>query len=225
MVFLLDWLSATWRTLGWALSLDGRLADPLVPASGLTVESALAGALGVLLWAALSIGVGHAGVLFLNLVPVRRLAATFLVGVAVVLTVRAVEGVALWLVGWLVTGERVRPLVIIVAWLVALAPQVFAFLTALPHVGLFLGRLLSLWEVAILFVIITAVYRVEPWRGLVIVGVSWLALQLASRLLAGPLQTVANLLWTRASGRPALITPQDLLSGAPFVPVGTAKDS
>ena len=225
MDYLLEWLVATWRTVGWVLSLDGRIADPLVSLPSAEVDAALGPALGVLLWATLSIGLGHAGVLYLNLVPAKRLFGTFLTGLVVVLALRTLEALALWAIAWLFTGELVRPLVIIIIGLLALAPQVFAVLTALPHVGLFIGRLLSVWEAAVLFVLVTAVYRVSPWLGLAVVAVAWVFLQLASRLLAGPLQTLMNRVFARASGRPVMLTPQDLLDGAPFVPVEAAKES
>ena len=101
----------------------------------------------------------------------------------------------------------------------ALAPQVFAALTFLPHVGLLLGRVLEAWGFLILFLLLVAAYGLPAWQALLVAASGWVVAQLLSRLLSAPLGWLGSRVWTMASGQPVLVTSRDILAGTPFIPI------
>lgn len=169
--------------------------------------------------AVVSVMIGHGIVLLLNRVPVAFAAASLGVGVVVLLALRLVQALTVWGVATLLTGRPVSASVMAVMSILALAPQVLAVIIALPHVGLFLGRLLEAWGLVIPVTLVAGVYEISRWVALAVVGAAWLAVQVASRLLAEPARNLGSRAWTRASGRPTLVTAQDVLSGTPYLPV------
>lgn len=201
------------RVLGQALRLDPAVVDSLADTSSLGIV------LGVLVLATVSIGAGHLGVLFLNRVPPARLAGAFGVGLVALAALRAGQAVLLWAVAS-PFADTARPLsTVMLLAVLALAPQVYAVCTALPHVGLFFGKVLQVWELLVLFVGVQVLYDVPRWQAALIVGVTFGTVQLLTRLLAEPLRRLGARVWTVVSGRPTLLTARDLLSGTPLVPV------
>lgn len=178
-------------------------------------------AFGVLMLAALSIGIGHSSVLFLNRIRPLRVGVAAAVGLLWILLLRLVEALVTWAVARVVTGQSPPWQLLLTIFLLATAPHVFHAFTFLPWLGLLIGRVLDIWSFLVLFVLIGSVYRIPAPEAMAITASGWLVIQVLSRVLARPLSWLGSRLWTLATGTAVLITPGDILAGFPLVPVTT----
>lgn len=200
------------HALGAALGLEAGLYRDYTAAT-------LWAALWVALLAGTSTMLGHVAILLLNKISGLRLVTSLLLSFVTLVFLYASQGAVTWAVATL-TLRRTLPLVPLIAVaLLALAPLVFNFITALPHLGLGIGRLLQAWSFLVFWLGVGVTFQLSwPWAlGFTISG--WLVMQLASRLLHRPLGWVYSRLWTLATGRPTMVTSQDILSGMPIIPV------
>lgn len=210
-------LAATLTLVGDVLTRDASVARSLAS------DPPLLGALGVALLAWVSTGIAHAGVLYLNRIGRARALVAGALGLVWLTVLRGVEALITWGVATLLTRRDVPLETVLTVFLLALAPHVFAALTFLPHVGLFLGRVLEAWSFLVLFLLLGAAYGLPAWQALLVAASGWLVVQLLSRLLAAPLGWLGSRVWTLASGRPVLVTSRDILAGTPFIPVGAPE--
>ena len=198
-------LAATLTLVGDVLTRDASVARSLAS------DPPLLGALGVALLAWVSTGIAHAGVLYLNRIGRARALVAGALGLVWLTVLRGVEALITWGVATLLTRRDVPLETVLTVFLLALAPHVFAALTFLPHVGLFLGRVLEAWSFLVLFLLLGAAYGLPAWQALLVAASGWLVVQLLSRLLAAPLGWLGSRVWTLASGRPVLVTSRDIL--------------
>ena len=91
--------------------------------------------------------------------------------------------------------------------------------TAMPHAGLFIGRVLEAWQYLVLVVGVSATFGVTLATALGITLVGWVVMQMVSRLLRVPATWLGSRLWTLATGRPTMVTARDILAGTPLMPV------
>lgn len=176
-------------------------------------------ALWVALLAGLSTMLGHIAILLLNRIRGWRLITTMVLNFVSLAFLHVVQAAVIWA---MVSAALLRPvalLPLILVGLLSLAPQVFAFLQAMPHFGLFLGRVLQGWSFLILWFGVGAVFGLGRWSALGLSLTGWVVMQLLSRLLQRPLSWLSAQLWSIATGRPALVTSRDVLAGMPFMPV------
>lgn len=176
-------------------------------------------ALGVALLAGLSTMVGHAVVFAINRVSGLRMVAGMAIGAVFTVALRLLTATSIAVLSWAATAGRVQGEVVGICYLFALAPLVLSFLVFLPYFGLFLGRLLEGWALLCLVALLSPVLGVGRWAALALAGGAWLVTQLLSRVLAGPLAVVSSRVWTLATGHESFLTAQDILTGAPFVPL------
>ncbi len=214
---VLDALAATLTLVVDVLTRDATVARSLAS------DPPLAGAFGVALLAWASTGIAHTSVLYLNHVGRVRAVVAGVAGLVWLTLLRVLEAFVTWGVATLVTRRDVPVETVVTIFLLALAPQVFAALTFLPHVGLGLGRVLGAWSFLVLFLLLGAAYALPAWQALLVAASGWLVAQLVSRLLAAPLGWLGSRLWTLASGQPVLVTSRDILAGTPFIPVGAPE--
>ena len=80
------------------------------------------------------------------------------------------------------------------------------------------SRILEGWSMLALAAMVTTA-TANPWLALTIAAVAWGLGQALSRLLAHPLSHVASRLWTWISGQPTVTTTNDILAGAPLIPM------
>lgn len=209
-------MSELFSTLGGALQLHPELfADPT--AVGIWT------ALGVALVAAVSTLLGHVAILVLNRLRGLHVLTSLLLTFAALLVLYSAQAVSTWAVASLLVSEPrpVKPLIIVAA--LAMAPQAFAFLTALPHFGLILGRFLEIWGFLIFWYGVSQVFELRWFAALGVTLAGWLVMQLISRLLHRPISWVVARVWRLATGRPTMITSRDVLAGMPFIPVEGPK--
>lgn len=210
---MLEALVATLTLVGEVLTRDANVARSLAS------DPPLVGAFAVALLAGVSTGVAHTSVLFLNRIGRVRALVAGALGLVWLTTLRVVEAVVTWGVATLVTLRDVPVETVVTVFLLALAPQVFAALTFLPHVGLLLGRVLEAWGFLILFLLLAAAYGLPAWQALLVAASGWVVAQFLSRLLSAPLGWLGSRVWTMASGQPVLVTSRDILAGTPFIPI------
>ncbi len=202
----------------------GLIFNPGDPAANalVTDAGALLPALGVAVLAWASIALGHGGVLLLNRVHGVRMVIAGLLGAVLFFTLRVVEALATWAVATVATGRAIPVDDMVTLFLLAMAPHVFALITFVPHLGLFLARALEAWSFLVIFLLLASLYGITVGYALVITGSGWLAMQLLSRALTAPVGWIASRLWSIASGQPVLVTSRDILAGTPFIPVDAA---
>jgi len=181
----------------------------------LTLEIALA----IAILAGVSTLFGDSVVLFLNRIRGWRFVLTlFLNGVAMVL-LYALQAVAIFLIGTLVTGRVPDPGLVLRGVLLSTAPLVFGFLALIPYLGPAIARLLQMWGLLALWIIVELFFMTSLWEALVITLVSWGIMQVLSRALSRPVTWVGNRIWRAMTGKPFMMTGRDLLSGQPILPL------
>ncbi len=205
-------------TLGAAMGLDaGLFAQPTA------VSWATAG------WIALLAGVssvfGHLAVLTLNRIGGVHLVMSLVLNSALLAGLYVVQAAVIWCVGSLVLTRPLPLHGLGVVALLSLSPQVFAVVTALPHFGLGVGRVLEGWSHVILWFGVAHVFRLGWALALAITITGWLVMQLLSRLLHRPTSWMLSRLWSLATGRPTMVTARDILAGTPMIPVGQHREA
>lgn len=176
-------------------------------------------ALGVAVLASLSTMLGHSAVLALNRIRGLRLLSTLVLNAVVLSFLRILQAAITWTVAGIVLGHPVPLLDLVIVALLSLAPQVFGVVTAMPHAGLFIGRVLEAWQYLVLVVGVSATFGVTLATALGITLVGWVVMQMVSRLLRVPATWLGSRLWTLATGRPTMVTARDILAGTPLMPV------
>lgn len=176
--------------------------------------------IGVALAAAGSTMLGHVAVLLLNKISGWRLLTSLVLSATALMLLHLVQASIVWALGSVVLGRPLPLLPLIVVGLISTAPRSLSVITALPHFGLLIGRVLDGWGFLILVLGVSSAFRVTlPWSlGFTLAG--WFVMQLLSRLLQRPLSWVTSRAWTLATGQPTMITGRDVLAGTPFIPVG-----
>lgn len=205
-------------TLRAALGLIFHPGDPATNAL-ITDAGALLPSLGVAVLAWASIALGHGGVLLLNRVRGVRMIVAGVLGAVLFFSLRVVEALVTWAVATVATGRVIPFDDMVIVFLLAMAPHVFAAITFVPHLGLFLARALEAWSFIVIFLLLASLYGITVGYALVITASGWLAMHLLSRALAAPIGWIASRLWSIASGQPVIVTSRDILAGTPFIPV------
>lgn len=209
------------ETLRAVLGLIAHPGDPVTDVL-ITGTGGLLPAFEVAVLAWVSIALGHGGVLLINRVRGVRMVVAGLLGLVVFCVLRIVEALVTWAVATLATGRVIPAEDMVVLFLLAMAPHVFAAITFLPHLGLFLARALEAWSFIVIFLLLAGLYDIGVWYALVITASGWVVMHLLSRALAAPAGWVASRLWSLASGQPVMVTSRDILAGTPFIPVNAA---
>lgn len=176
-------------------------------------------AIGVAVIASISTMLGHVAVFLLNHIGGWRLATSLALSTIWLASLHIIQVAVTWAVASLVL-QRPQPLLaLIVVGLLSTAPLSFSFVTAMPHFGLMIGRLLQVWSYLVIVVGVSATFRLGiVWSiGLTVVG--WVVMQTLSRLLQRPLGWVSSRVWTLATGRPTMVTSRDILAGTPIIPI------
>ncbi|MFV0429371.1 MAG: hypothetical protein ACK5KO_08100 [Arachnia sp.] len=213
-------LAGLWWALTSALTLNPVLTMAVINDPWAMAPLAIA----VAVVAAVSSMLGHIAILMLNHIRGFRLITALLVSALQLAGLYVVQAAVIWGLAALVVQRPLRLLPLVVVALLALAPQMLSVFTAMPHIGLAIGRGLELWGYLILFLGVRHVFGLGYGWALGLTFGGWLVMQLISRLVQRPLGWVAGRLWTLASGRPTMITSRDILAGMPVVPVVVAPD-
>jgi len=205
---MLDVLHTLWAALGLDVGLfTGLGRATIAPAVGVAV---LAGASTVL---------GHVAILMLNRIAGFRLVASVLLSALSLAVLYSSQAAITWAVATAVLRRPLPLLPLLLVALLALAPLVFNFVTALPHFGLGIGRLLQMWSYLIMWLGVGTTFRLEWQWALGVTIVGWVVMQLVSRLLDRPITWVYSRAWRLATGRPVMVTSRDVLAGMPIIPV------
>jgi len=199
-------------TLRAALGLDPQLFGRLESVSSWM-------AFGVALLAGLSTMLGHVAILALNRIRGFRLVTSLLLSTTALVLLYATQAAVTWAVATLAL-RRDLPLVdLLVVAMLALAPLVLNVITALPHLGLGIGRLLEAWSYLIFWYGVANTFDLGWGASLGFTIAGWLVMQLLSRLVHRPLSWVVSRAWTLGTGRPTMVTSRDVLAGMPFIPI------
>lgn len=177
-------------------------------------------AAGIALIAGVSTLLGHSAVLFLNRVRGLRFVGSLLLGGVFMALLYIAQGVLLWLIAPIVTGTDIGISTAAAVALASTAPLMLGVIELIPHLGMLIGRILQGWSLLCLWGLAVSAYATTWWQGLLATALSWLAMQLASRLLGAPVSWVTGHITMLVTGTRMVIQARDILSGAPFIPVG-----
>lgn len=169
--------------------------------------------------AGISTLLGNSVVLFLNRVRGWRFLATLLLNGSAMVLLYLVQALVIAIVGPLLVGENPGFPVVLRGVMLAAAPMVFGFLGLIPYLGPAITRLLQAWGVVALWLVVTSVFGTDLWVGLAIAVIGWGVMQLISWGLARPVTRLSDRVWRMLTGKPAMMTGQDLLSGHFFMPL------
>ena len=209
------------RLLSGALRLEGAMFGRIDDDPLLYIWPAL----GVALLAALSTMAGQVAILLLNRIKGWRLLTSLLLGGALMSALYVIQMVITWGVAALVLQRPLPLLPLIVTGLIALAPQVFSFVTAFPHLGMLFARVLGAWSYLVMVTGVSYTFGLEFGWALGFTLVGWLVVQLLSRLLQRPINWTFSHAWTLATGQPTMLTARDILNGSPVVPVSYREEA
>ncbi|HIZ35429.1 MAG TPA: hypothetical protein H9815_06600 [Candidatus Ruania gallistercoris] len=210
---VMDWFAEVLGAAGdvWSLRVPAALelgAQAMVPVAA-----------GVAVLAGLATMLGHSVVFAINRVTGLRMAAGMTLGALYLAVLRAFTAVVIGLLALVVTRGAVDGVLLAVVYLLAMAPHLLGVLVFIPHFGLVIGRLLEVWTLVSLAALLVGVLGIGRVPAAAIALAAWLVSQLLSHLLAKPLALVSSRVWTLATGHETFITTQDILAGAPFVPL------
>ncbi len=210
---VVQWLTEVLGAVGdvWTLRTPGVLE--LGPWAAIPVAA------GVAVLAGIATMLGHTVVFAINRVTRLRMAAGMVLGALYLALLRSLTAVVIGLLALAVTQGSVDGELLAVTYLLALAPHALAFLVFVPHFGLAIGRLLEVWALVCLAALLVHVLAIGRLPAVAIAGAAWLTGQMLSHLLAKPIAVVSSRAWSLATGRDTFITSQDILAGAPFVPL------
>jgi hypothetical protein len=154
----------------------------------------------IALLAALSQGIGHAFILFVNRVPPLRFALSLVVEAILLVAGFLFWALSTWLVARLAFAVPVRPSAVVLALGVAHAPQLLAFLGALPYLGVPWLTLLSLWTAVAFVVALGEVAGLGAWQAFTALLGGWLVMLLLQRRAGQPLMRLGRSLLNRTAG-------------------------
>lgn len=208
-------MTEVWQVLKGVLGLDRALFASVYADPGALLVPAIV----IALLAAASTMLGHVAILKLNRIGGLRLLSALVLSAVVVAALQIVQVAVTWTVASVVLREPLPLLPLLIVGLFSTAPLALNFLTAIPHFGLLFGRLWQAWSYLIVVVGVAYAFHLGFWWALGFTLAGWVAMQLLSRLMHRPLNWLGSRIWTLATGRPTMVTAQDILSGAPIVPV------
>ena len=158
----------------------------------------------IALLAGLSQSIGQAFILFVNRVRPLRFALSLVVEALLFVSGFLVWACSTWLVAWLLFGARMPLPLLIRALGIAHAPQLLAFLGALPYLGVPILSLLSLWT-AIGFVVgVVAVSDLSIWSGFGSLVLGWWLTNALQRTAGQPVMALGRSLLERTAGVPLI---------------------
>lgn len=210
----MDFLAALWRTIVGVLSLDPATADWIsVHPQRLEIALAIAALAGV------SWLLGDSVIFFFNRLRGWRFWLTLLLNAAGMVLLYLVQAVVLYLVGPRLTGVYPGLTGVVIGVLLSVAPMIFGVFVLIPYAGPAVSLVLQVWGMIVLWVVVAEIFNSGVWTALAVTLISWLSMQLLSRLFAAPVAWVGDRIWRLVSGQPAMLTGRDLLSGHLFLPL------
>lgn len=212
---LLEFFGDVVMTIGMVLGLDSSRADWF---EALPHKTAVAVVIAML--AGSSTLIGNSVVLFINRVRGWRFAITVVLNGVAMVILYVVQAVMVALVAPLVVGNAGPGLGTVVrSVMLSSAPLIFGFLVLIPYLGPAIGRVLQAWSVVALWAVVSVAFDTDLVHGLVITLIGWGAMQLVSWGLSRPMKAVTDKIWQLISGKPSLLSGNDLLSGDFFIPL------
>ena len=191
-----------WDLVDGALRLDPAAFEAVVESpSGLRV------ALTVLLAAGFSNAIGQSIALFASRVRPWRFAASLALG-----SLLFAASVAIWggaVAALSATAFSQQPEGGRIARVVGLAhaPRLLAFLVLTPYFGTLLGALLTVWTFMAVAIGVRTVYALGLTEVLTVLGLAWLAIELASRTIGRPMVSVTRWVRRTTAGTPLRSLP------------------
>lgn len=155
---------------------------------------------------------GQSVVLFLNHVRPGRFVISLILN-GFILAISFISwGIAIWLLGSLLTPTPPTLGVTLRMVGLATAPFIFGFLGLVPYLGDVIARVLYVWSLLIMVRAVEFTFQLPYLQAVLVVGAGWLLLLLVSNTIGRPVVALRNLVWSRVVGTPQYASVQDLLT-------------
>lgn len=214
MAGFFEFWGSVWKAIFGVWTLDSSMAEWFrVQPNALQISIAVA------MLAGISTLLGNSVVLFLNRVRGWRFLASLLINGVSMVILFTVQAVVIASVGYLQTGNRLTWVIAAQAVMLTTAPLVFGFLELAPYLGPGIARVLQVWSLLALWIVVAEVYQIGFWQAMWITFLGWGVMQILSWAMSRPLSWLGSWIWRMVTGKPTLLTAQDLLSGHQFMPV------
>ncbi|MEO1067703.1 MAG: peptidase [Cyanobacteria bacterium J06638_6] len=167
-------------------------------------------AITVVLLAGFSQAIGQSIVLFVNRIKPLRFFLSLGVAGFIFAATFVFWVISSWLIVAFIFGVKFQVGYVAIALALCYAPQLFAFLVALPYFGVSISVLLSIWTLLTITVGLEATTNLTTWQVLASVGLGWLVLQLGARTIGRPLNGLGRWLMTTAAGQQLITQSTEL---------------
>jgi predicted Abi (CAAX) family protease len=176
-----------WRTLGGVFRLQGGAFT-----GGFALPHAAAVAAAIVLAAGFSEATAQSVVLFANRVKPLRFVFSLAVNALLFAVGYAFAVVATWAIMALPGQRHVALPALSFVFALSYVPLVFAFLGALPYLGLPILWALRIWHLLAMVVGVSAVAQVSLFTALTYVGIGWVALTVAQQTFGKPVAVLGE---------------------------------
>jgi predicted Abi (CAAX) family protease len=197
-----------WQLVGGALSLNPE-AFTLIN----NIPDGTQVALFVVLVAGLAQAIGQCIVLFVNKVPKIRFFFSLFVSAVLFTFTLVFWGFSTWFIGaWLFRFD-ITPWEMVRTMGLSYAPEMFTFLVALPHIGIPISVILSIWSLLSLITGLQAITTesvLSTGMALACTGLGWMVLQLLQRTIGKPVTALGQALLNLTAGRQLIYDPAKL---------------
>lgn len=175
--------------------------------------------LAVAFLAGISMLIGDSVILFLNRVRGTRFLFSLLLSGVSLIVLYFLQAVVITVIGHLFVGEGPSLQVVLRGVMLATAPMLFGFLVLIPWAGPGIARFLHVWVNIVLWQIVTITFEVSWFVGLIITVIGWVAMKFMSWVFSKPVTWLGDRIWRLVTGKPSLMTGEDILAGHPFIPL------
>jgi len=162
---------------------------------------------------------GESVVLFLNRVRGWRFVITMLINATGFVLLYGLQALVIAIVGPLMLGHGPGLVTVTKGVMLSTAPMIFGFLVLIPYLGPAIARLLQAWGLLVLWLVVQVLFQTDSGTALLVTAIGWGVMQLLSWSLSRPVSWLGDRIWRLATGKPAMMTGRDLLSGHMFMPL------
>lgn len=219
MAAVLDFLASVWLVI-WGVLTRDRSVLTWFQVHPLSLEIAVTAAA----FAGASTLLGDSVVLFLNRVRGWRFAITLSINALGFVLLYSLQALVIAILGPLVLGYSPGLLAVVKGVMLSTAPMIFGVLVLIPYLGPAIARVLQVWGLLALWLVVQVLFHTDPWSALLVTGIGWVVMQVLSWTLARPVSWIGDRIWRLATGKPAMMTGRDLLSGHMFMPLDYQAD-
>ncbi len=188
-------MDRAWEILGWVFVLNGEIFQTVT-----TLPRGLTLAMIVVLLAGLSLAIGQSIILFINRVQPVRFIFSLLVSAILYLFEFLLLVFSTWVICLFPSSIHLPFSTLLIVLGLSYAPLLFSFLGALPHLGLPILRILSIWHLLAMVVGFGAVANIGEGFAFGYVAFGWFLKELLGNTIGQPIARLGKTIADRVAG-------------------------